>query len=230
MHMNSQKFTLNLFDTTRTGLLTTLLLLGSFALLGLSIWALMQAGAMVGGLLALAIVGGGGYAGWRAYQRAAVVPLQLTITPTELHLEDLRPVPRWSQTVRLGDITTYRYYNVNNTEELRLNRAGMSPLKLRSAGILADGSNLAALVAAFEQAIEAVPQPAGLGVRRERTFFEKPISTYLLGLFTLLFAALAWEIVSGALPVRGSLFTALGSYVTYVAAWRLAAARRNAPR
>ena len=227
--MATQTFELPLFDTTRIGQLTTSLVLGIFALVGLSFWAGMQ---VEPGWLALVVIavimGGGGYAGWRAYKQAAVVPAVVTITPTELRVEDLRPEPRLSQTVRLADITTYLYSNFNNTEELRLNRADAPPLKLRSTGALAKYGDFGALLAAFEQAMGAAPHPFGEATRREKSFFEKPISTYLLVVFTLVIAGLALTLTRGG-GVHGNVFGVAGAYFAYVVAWRAAAARRNAP-
>ena len=169
--MPTQTFELNLFDTTRTGQLTTLLLLGIFTITGLSIWAGVQLEPDWLKVVAIiGLVGGGGYAGWRAYKRAAIVPAVVTITPTELRVEDLRPEPRLSQSLRLADITTYLYSSYSNTEELRLNRADAPPLKLRSAGALTNASNFGGLLAAFEQAMGAAPNPTGVATRREKSF------------------------------------------------------------
>ena len=228
--MSTQTFELKLFDTTRTGQLVALLVLGILALTGLSIWAILAIDN--NWLLALAlvvIIGGGGYLGWRAYKRAAVVPAIVTLTPTELRVEDLRPEPRLSHTLRLADITTYRYSNYNNTEELRLNRADAPPLRLRSTGALGSSSVLGSLLAAFEQAMRAAPDPTGVATRREKSFFEKTISTYLLVVFTLALAAMLLAVFAAEQPIRGNWIVFISSYVAYVVAWRAAAARRNAP-
>ncbi|MGI4871975.1 MAG: hypothetical protein ACRYFX_12455 [Janthinobacterium lividum] len=227
--MPTQTFELNLFDTTRTGQLTTLLLLGIFTITGLSIWAGIQLEpAWLKVVAIVGIVGGGGYAGWQAYKRAAIVPAVVTITPTELRVEDLRPEPRLSQTVRLADVTTYLYSSYNNTKELRLNRADAPPLRLRSTG-LAKTNGFAPLLAAFEQAIGATPNPTGVAARREKSFFEKPISTYLLVVFTLVVAGAFFAVFTSKGRVHGNVFGGIGAYVAYVVAWRAAAVRRNAP-
>ncbi|WP_223650183.1 hypothetical protein [Hymenobacter psoromatis] len=228
--MPNQTFELNLFDTTRTGQIMTLSMLGIFAMVGASVWAGLAIDNNTVKLLLIAlIVGGGGYLGWRAYRRAAVVPAVITLTSNELRIEDLRPEPRLTQTLRLADISTYRYSNFNNTEELRLNRADAPPLKLRGAGALAKGTDLSTLLAAFEQAMGAAPNPTGVAVRREKSFFEKTVSTYLLVLFTLVIGALALAIFGSGGRIHGNVFGGIGAYVAYVVAWRAAAARRNAP-
>ncbi|AMR26729.1 hypothetical protein A0257_06140 [Hymenobacter psoromatis] len=228
--MPSQTFELKLFDTTRTGQIMTLTMLGLFAMVGASIWAAVTIADDVVKLLVIALlVGGGGYLGWRAYRRAAIVPAVITLTPNELRIEDLRPEPRLTQTLRLADISTYRYSNFNNTEELRLNRADAPPLKLRGAGALAKGADLSALLAAFEQAMGAAPNPTGVAVRREKSFFERPVSTYLLVIFTLIIGALALAIFGNGGGIHGNVSGVIGGYAAYVVAWRAAAARRNAP-
>jgi hypothetical protein len=227
--MLPQTFELNLFDTTRVARLTAAVLLGSFALLGISGWVITQVDNKALLLLFLTgIVGGGGYLGWRAYKRAAVVPARLTITPTQLRVEDLRPVPRLSHTLPLADIATYRYSNYNEVQELRLLPVAAPLLKLRSAGMVAPAGDFAGMLAAFEQAIGALPNPANMASRREKSFFEKPISTYLLVLFTLLLAGAGWLIFTSGRALKGNMLGVLGTYLAYLAAWRAAAERRKA--
>lgn len=228
--MHLQTFELTLIDTTRTTRLTVLLLLGVFTLAGISIWAALQIDNKALLLLVLvALLGGGGYLGWRAYKQAALVPALLTITPARLQIEDLRPEPRLSQTLRLADIITYRYSSYNNTEELRLNLPDAPPLKLRSAGALAKSGDFRGMLAAFEQAMNEAPSPTGVATRRERSFFEKPVSTYLLVVFTVVIGIVGVAIFTSHRPLQGNLLGVIGTYVAYVVAWRAAAPRRNAP-
>jgi len=227
--MLPQTFELNLFDTTRAARLTTAILLGSFALLGACGWAISQVEnkALLLAIVAV-ILGGGGYLGWRAYKRAAVVPARLTITPTQLLIEDLRPAPRLSRALPLADIAAYRYSNYNDVRELRLSLTAAPVLKLRSTGMMAPAGDFEGMLATFEQAISALPNPAGLASRREKSFFEKPVSTYLLVVFTLVLAGAGWLLVTSNRPLKGNMLGVLGSYLAYLAAWRAAAGRRNA--
>ncbi len=179
-------------------------------------------------VIAAGIVGGGGYLGWRAYKRAAVVPTRLTITPTHLDVEDLRPEPRLSYTLPLADIATYRYSNYNDVQELRLTPVAAPVLKLRSVGKIAPAGDFAGMLAVFEQAVSVLPTPNGLASRREKSFFEKPVATYLLVFFTALIAGAGWLIFTRSLPIKGNMLVTLGTYLTYLAAWRAAAERRNA--
>lgn len=228
--MLPQTFELKLFDTQRTWQLTGLLLLGGFVLLGVCIGAGVLVKGNLGALTCLALLGAGGYAGWQAFKRAALVPMQLTVAATELRIEDLRPDPRWSQVIRLADVTAYRYGAFQQTEELRLSRVAAAPLKLQSASNYAANPNFGAMVAAFEQAAAAMSQPAELAIRRKKSFFEKRIATYLFVAFTLLLLAAGYKIFSSDRPLRGgNVLGVLGGYLAYLAAWRAASSRRNAP-
>ena len=228
MAISTQTFELNLWDTTRTGQLILVLLLGIVGLMVLMarVAALLPHGwpSNTGGL---AVLGGGGYLGWRAYRRAAVIPVSVTITPTELRLEDLRSDGQLTQTVRFADLVAYRCSLYEQDKTLRLTQRDAPVLKLRTPGIFAKSGDFVGMVVAFEQAAAAAPNANGAQVHREKSFFEKPISTYLLVLVTLLLGAMGLSILQGKRPMQGSLISAVGVYVTYAAAWWVAAKRRN---
>ena len=64
-------------------------------------------------------------------------------------------------------------------------------------------------------------------VRRERTFFEKPLSTLVMVVFTGAMVFILWHLITTDKPVRGSAFTSLGAYIAYAAAWLAGTKRRN---
>ena len=84
----------------------------------------------------------------------------------------------------------------------------------------------------------ATPLPAGehatsaeLGrrARREKSFFEKPVSTVGLLVFSATLAFTIKQVATGALPMRGNFVLIGGSYLSYLAAWLAAAKQRKQP-
>jgi hypothetical protein len=56
-------------------------------------------------------------------------------------------------------------------------------------------------------------------VLREKTFFEKPISTFILFVYAAAIAAMLWQVFIHDKPFKGSYFTSIGFFIAYLVAW-----------
>ena len=129
-------------------------------------------------------------------------------------------------TVSHTAIVSYKYSYFDSRQELRITRRDAPPLRLRANGKLLEPGDFAGMVRAFEASIAA--QPGSSAIIREKTFFEKRISTWLLGGLTLGALGLVWMVTTRPQPVRwGSLVSLLVYYLLYVALWWMARAQRR---
>ncbi|GAB3650363.1 hypothetical protein GCM10027594_25610 [Hymenobacter agri] len=172
------------------------------------------------------VVGGGFYLLYRIGKAVSGVPLVVVVAPDRL---TIMPQTSEETQVLFSEIMAYRASSFNGAEELRLTLKDASKLKINVSSRLYDNKDFDGMVQAFETAVgmhqTQLGQPAA--VVRERTFFEKPISTIVLVLFTAGMVWAVWMIATSPRPVRGSTFSALGSYLVYVGAWWAARERRN---
>lgn len=176
----------------------------------------------------IGFVGAGLVGLYRACKAAGAVPTLVTIGPDRLLVLKTRASEEVQ--VSYSQIAAYRASSFNGNEELRLTLKDGSRQKVVINSRLYGEQPFGAMVAAFEAALGAYPQPAGLehAVVREPTFFEKPISTFMLVAFTAFLVWAAWILLTDDRPVRGgSLIGALGGYAVYVAAWLAARKRRK---
>ncbi len=161
------------------------------------------------------------------------MPARITLTPTELRIQDQRDGPSsLTQTLLLADISTYSYSEVNLNQELRLrlNRAEAPRLRLSSPSSYGNTTEFQAMAATFEQLMKNFPSPLDSVTRRQKSFLEKPASTYVLVGFTLVLGIIFVFVMISNRPVPGvRLLAVVASYISYVVAWRAAAERRNAP-
>ena len=166
---------------------------------------------------------------YRSVKAAGALPTLVTVTPDQLLL--LKTQTGEETQVSYAQLAAYRASSFNGNEELRLTLADGSRVKVAVSTQLYGEQPFGEMVAAFEAAVGAYPRPADAAqpVVRERSFFEKPVSTYLLVVFTVFLAATVWLLITSDRSVRGgSLIGAVGSYMAYVAAWLAARERRNA--
>ena len=166
---------------------------------------------------------------YRGVKAAGALPTLVTVAPDQLLIA--KPRTGEETQVPYAQLASYRASSFNGNDELRLTLADGRRVKVAVSTQLYGEQPFGEMVAAFEAAIGAHPRPAGAAqpVVRERSFFEKPISTYLLVVFTAFLAGAVWLLVTNDRPARGgSLIGVIGSYVAYIAAWLAARERRNA--
>ncbi|MDO7846295.1 hypothetical protein Q5H92_08010 [Hymenobacter sp. M29] len=176
----------------------------------------------------IGVVGAGLVGLYRACKAAGAIPTRVTVGPDRVVVLKIRA----SEEVQVpyAQVAAYRAQSFNGSEELRLTLKDGSRYKVSVNSQLYGEQPFGAMVAAFEAALGAHPQPAGAAhpVVREPTFFEKPISTVVLVAFTALLVWAAWMILTNDRQVRGgSLIGALGGYAAYVASWLAARERRK---
>jgi len=175
----------------------------------------------------MALLLGGGYGLFRLTKKYGSRPTQVALTPDSLTVLD-RPTGQ-SRRVAFADIASYRFSAFNGAEELRIKLLDGSKHKIGINTNLHDDQSLTELVQAFEAAL-ALHRPAGQegAVIREKTFFEKKISTVILIVFGAFMAWAVWMIIESDKPIRGNMFTALASFIAYVVAWYRAREQRRA--
>ena len=188
---------------------------------------------MVGmGWLLLAI-GGGFYGAFRLAKKLGAREVLVIVASDSITVLDHGSGAE--KLVRYDEIVTYRYMAYNGAQELRLRMKDGSKQKIGINNNLHSDQDLGTLVSEFEAALtlrqqdQTAPNSQALsGPLREKTFFEKPISTIVFILLAAGMGYLLWIIVAEEKPVRGSLFTAAASFIAYFVAWYAARERRNA--
>jgi hypothetical protein len=85
------------------------------------------------------------------------------------------------------------------------------------------------MVAAFESQLTQQQATGTFAeIRREKSFFEKSISTWLLVVISALLGWLTFDLLTGTHVKRpGSLFMVYSNYLVYLGAWLAASARRK---
>lgn len=236
-----KEYKLNLFIRSEKVLLNTLL--GGFALLTAGFGVMLGLrdfntdAAFIAGM---AIIFGLGYAGYRAYKKAVIVPSLVSVMATEISVRDLRQ-NCVILTVKYEDIVSYRYLSFGGAEEFRMTMHNTHRLFVKAKAQLSEVGDFAGMVQDFEHKLSlfadvATPLPAGehttsgepgRRAKREKSFFEKPVSTVGLLVFTAILAFTIKQVATGALPMRGNFVMIGGSYLTYLAAWLAAAKQRK---
>ncbi|GAA3922846.1 hypothetical protein [Hymenobacter algoricola] len=135
------------------------------------------------------------------------------------------------QQIKLDQVASYLYEDFSNNQRFRLRLQSGEKVVLRHNDVLCPDDDIQALAREFERLVGqqnfGAEVGAGWPIRREKTFFEKPAATVVLVVFSVAVAFILWSIIHDGRPVRGGLFTAIGGYVAYLAAWWAAAGRRN---
>lgn len=216
---------------SNTGRLLLMWLGGLVLVTAVAIWGSVQLLAGAGKNIQFAWLGlvmvGGVYVLHRSAKAVGAVPTRVTVAPDRLTI--YQPQSSEETQVLFSQIAAYRAWNYNGAHALRLTLKDERKLQLRINSQLHSDQDFGGMVAAFEAAIAHFQQESGPAtlVRRERNFFEKPISTLLLVLLTAFLVGVVYVLVTKHLPVKGSLFVGLGSYITYLASWYAARERRN---
>ena len=181
-------------------------------------------------LLIIILVATGLYGLYRLLKRMCAEPMQVKVCADRLLV--LNRKTGIEKEVEFVSIESYQFIDFNNEATLRLKLVDGRKMKLQVNGLLHRGQNLAGLVQAFEAALRqqvAIVSGAKNPVvaMRERTFFEKPVSTVLLLLFASLLSWMAWEQHVHHRHVSGGMFSLWGIFSTYLAAWLVGWKRRN---
>lgn len=179
-------------------------------------------------LVVLVVVGG--YGLYRLLKRVGAESTQITVCADRLLV--LHRKTGAAQEVVFDRIAAYRFTDFNNDVNLRLKLTDGSKMTFQVNELLHGGQNLAGLVQAFEAALSqhaasASETEAAIVTVREKTLFEKPISTVLLVLFTGFMAWVTWQQHAQHRPVSSSVFSLWGIYSAYLVAWLFGRERRN---
>ncbi|WP_345122026.1 hypothetical protein [Hymenobacter antarcticus] len=135
-----------------------------------------------------------------------------------------------SQRVLFGDVVAYQHSDFNNVERLRIKLKNGTKQKIIINTKLHSDQQLGRMVRAFETALAAHQQQVGDAktALREKTFFEKPISTVVMVLLSTGAAWLVWDVFTSGRPVKwGSLLLISGNFVVYLGAWLAASGKRR---
>jgi hypothetical protein len=171
----------------------------------------------------------GGFAGsmyglYRLIRKLSREVAVVTIAPAKLTV--MYPVSGTVKALAFAEILAYRYSSYNNEEMLRLKLRDGTLVRLV---VFYGGQNFEGMAQQFEEVFKKYQRANGIAaVLREKTFFEKPVSTVMLLLFGALIALVAWQATASHKPLDGAFLTGLGSFIGYLAAWFAARERRNA--
>lgn len=163
---------------------------------------------------------------YRLGKAVSAVPTGVSVAADRLTIYE--PQSGEETQVLSAEIAAYRASRFNGAGALRLTLKDGRTLHVKINSRLYGGQNFGGLVAAFEAAVghfQQAANPAAV-VRRGHNFFEKPISTLVLALFTACLAWARWVQVTGPNPVKANLFMVVSSYIAYFASWHAARERR----
>ena len=154
--------------------------------------------------------------------RIAIAPDTLTITYLKSGVEKQLP---------FAAIAAYRHSSYNSDNILRLTLRDGTRTRLVVSGRFHGGqeAHFAAMVRRLEAALGKYQELHGeTEVLREKTFFEKTISTVLLFVLAAVMAEILWQVVINNKPVNSSFFMSSGFFVSYLVAWHAGRSRRQA--
>ncbi len=222
-------FKLQLFDPARGASLVVIPLLGIFALFGIAFGGIatgMITGPWLAGAYMVAVLGGGGWLGYRAYKKLVIVSAKVLLSDTAVQVVDQ---DRELLVIPYDTIRAYRYQSFNDAEELRITLTNNERLKIRSNSKLTKVGDFAGMVAAFATKLTQQQEEGVIPVvTREKSFFEKSISTWLLVAMTVLIGMVTFDLLTGTHTKRpGSLLMVYSNYLIYLGAWLAASARRK---
>ena len=143
-----------------------------------------------------------------------------------------------------NEITSYQYSIYDGGKQLRLKYRDSTIVKLSD-----KSQEFATMVREFEMALARHQQPittsllssekAGddiMGIPnsaesphntiREKTFFEKRISTILMAIMSVVIVWLTCSVLLSSRPIKGSLFLAYSGYISYATIWWIARKQR----
>ena len=225
MATKSLEFQLKILHPGRGNAVHWLPALGIVGLLALALPGILLKDNILVVLYELVVLGVGGYYGWLAYRRYAFVEVLIKLMPDRLLVLDEQQYQEIAA-VPHAAMTAYKYSHFDGRQELRITRRDAPPLYLRVNGKLVEPGDFTGLVQAFEAKLASYPTDSG--VKREKTFFEKPISTWLLLVLTLGLLAAGGLLITRPLPARwGRLVGLPAYYLLYIALWWAARARRR---
>lgn len=205
-------------------------LFGIFALFGIAFGGLatgMLTGPWLAGTYMIAVLGGGGWLGYLLYKKLVIVSVKVLLSDTAIRVVDQ---DRELLVIPYDTISAYRYQSFNDAEELRITLKSNERLKIRSNSKLTKIGDFSGMVAAFETQLTQQQEEGVIpAVTREKGFFEKKVSTWLLVVMTVLIGAVTFDLLTGTHSKRpSSLFIVYGNYLVYLGAWLAASARRKA--
>ena len=218
-----QKFNLKIYDSTKGGWGSVLgiIFLLVVAFVGLS----FIQNATLALLWAVVVLGVGGYWGYLRLKRWAFYEAVACIENGQLLVQRLDTEK--VTTISFADVASYRYTSFNNATELRFKMLSGAKEVIKANNFFGEIGDFIGLDVAIEQVSAQLHHQNPLVMTREKSFFEKPVSTYFLVIITIIVGVLIWSIAHSNRPIRGNLFTGLGGYISYLAAWLAAAERRK---
>lgn len=124
-----------------------------------------------------------------------------------------------------ADVVSYRDEQLKDGRELRFRLRSGQKVKLATNHFLGATGDYEALLRAVQVALAHYNTTALVTINREKSFFEKPLATWLL---IFCGAMLLWSVGQMLLhrrPIPGSFFSAVGALLPYLAMWYRARAR-----
>ena len=183
-----------------------------------------------GGLsLILALFGLGAFIIYRLVKKYASLPMLVTVEADKITFSD--SVAGSQQLLLFNDIATYRVIDFNHTIELRLKLKDGSKSKFWLHDFFHNEQYFREMVTAFETALSTylaqLPANELRATMREKTLFDKLLSTFLLVPFTGFMVWATWEHLVGKQRSSGPFFSAWSIYLAYLTAWYAARGQRR---
>ena len=176
-----------------------------------------------------ALLFAGGFYGLLEWAKRSVgEPTLVVISPREVRVLNRRT--GLEKQVPLAEIVSYQHVLTAEAMGLHLRLKNGQKVQLGTNTTLYGEQDFDTMVGEFERALDRQRQPLGeaAATLREKTFFEKRISTIIMAGFS---ALLAVTVVYGLItqkPLKASSFTGIAAYIGYATSWYAARKQRQA--
>ncbi|WP_303311766.1 hypothetical protein [Hymenobacter sp. BT730] len=125
------------------------------------------------------------------------------------------------------EVAHFKYKSLRDREEFVFKLENGRNIKISSNKLFGPIGDFIGLVQAVENAANKYRQQNPLVLKRSCSFFERPASTVLLGVATIVLLMVFGKLLLGGNASAGSLIGAIGAYISYLGPWLAAADRRK---
>jgi hypothetical protein len=167
------------------------------------------------------------FGGYRLIKKAAIVAKQVTLTPAHLTIHNSGRAHE--QQIMLADVASFLYQEFNGNKTLRLRLNSGQKVSLTHNDTFCPDDDIESLAADFTKQVADSSADQQANIKREKTFFEKPLANVVGWLVLAGLSYFSWHLLQHGVKDGkwGSVCMVYGNGLTYLGAWF--AARRTKP-
>lgn len=222
-----QQFTMRLCQQNLAGVLGFVGIMASLAIGVLAARPLPAGNSQFAVMLIASMVGC--YGVYRLVRKVTVREALVTVEPqqlTVLYLTTGRQIQ-----IAFAEVVSYRDELLRDGRELRFRLRSGPKVKLVTNSFLGATGDYDGLLQAVETAlatyqIEAMLTHGSTLIKREKSFYERPVATVLLVVTSALMLSVLGDALWRNKPLRGNMITSLGLFISYAGLWYAARQRK----